>query len=311
MNRSLFVAGMALLASHGLTNPVHALDFSFDNGVDIALDTTVTYGAQWRVESRDSLISADQFLADLQEDPFLPLTDPRYVSQQALIINGDDGNNNFDTGLVSNRVTVLMDMDARWRDYGLFVRGRAFYDTVYKDDATDLDANGFRTYNSGTLYGGPAGIGEFPPDTRDEHGDRLEFLDAFVYGTFELPGDRLMDLRAGRQVVNWGEATFIQGVNILNPIDVSAFRRPGAEIKEGLLPVGMLYANMGMGGGWSLEGFYQYEWEPTVLDGCGTYFSDQDYVATGCNQLIAPEVFHPLLQQWLPDFAMQLSLIHI
>ncbi len=50
-------------------------------------------------------------------------------------------------------------------------------------------------------------------------------------------GDMPLDVRVGRQVVNWGEATFIQGINVLNPIDVSAFRRPGAEIKEGLLPV--------------------------------------------------------------------------
>ena len=79
-------------------------------------------------------------------------------------------------------------MDARWRDYGLFVRGRAYYDEVYKDSGTDLDANGFRTYNSGTLYGGDAGIGDFPSDTRDDHGALVEFLDVFAYATWDMPG---------------------------------------------------------------------------------------------------------------------------
>ena len=51
-------------------------------------------------------------------------------------------------------------------------------------------------------------------------------------------------MRAGKQVVNWGESTFIGGgINSINPIDVSAFRRPGAEIKEGLIPVNMLFGS--------------------------------------------------------------------
>ena len=82
-------------------------------------------------------------------------------------------------------------------------------------------------------------------------------LDLFVYGSFDL-GEMPLDLRIGRQVVNWGEATFIQGVNILNPIDVNAIRRPGVEIKEALLPVSLLYGNLGFGTGWSLEAFYQF-----------------------------------------------------
>jgi len=289
MTRLRLIAGMSVLACHGFISPSHALDFSFDNGVDVALDTTVTYGLQWRVQSRDSLISADRFLADLKEDPFLPLTDPRYASQQTLIINGDDGNNNFDTGLVSNRLTVLMDMDARWRDYGLFVRGRAFYDSVYKDDATDLDIDGFRTYNSGTLYDGPAAVGEFPPETRDEHGDRVEFLDAFLYGTFELPGDRLLDVRAGRQVVNWGEAVFYQGINsIQNRADAQAANTPGVEIKEILLPTGTVYGQVDVLANLSFEAYYQYEWIENDLNGSGSYFSTNDQTGPGASAFLIP-----------------------
>ncbi len=294
MNRSLLLAGLAVLA-----NPASAFEFSLDNDVDISLDTTVTYGAQWRVESRDSLISADRFLADLQDDPFLPLTDPRYVAQQALIINGDDGNNNFDSGsLVSNRLTVLMDFDARWRDYGLFVRGRAWYDQAYKDSSTDLDADGFRTYNSGTLYGGSADIGDFPPGTRDEHGDRVEFLDAFVYGTFELPGDRLLDLRAGRQVVNWGEAVFYQGINaIQNRADAQAANTPGVEVKEILLPTGTVYGQVDVLSNLTFEAYYQYEWIENDLNGVGSYFSTTDQVGPGANAFLIPSPGLPFIPE--------------
>ncbi len=62
-------------------------------------------------------------------------------------------------------------------------------------------------------------------------------------------GETDLQLRLGRQVVNWGESVFIQGVNQINPIDVPAARRPGAELKEVLLPVAMAYANWGFGFG--------------------------------------------------------------
>jgi hypothetical protein len=63
---------------------------------------------------------------------------------------------------------------------------------------------------------------------------------------------------------------------------VNALRRPGAELKEGLLPVGMAYINSGITENLNLELFYQYEWEKTQIDGCGTYFSGADFAADGC-----------------------------
>ncbi|NNJ64182.1 MAG: DUF1302 domain-containing protein, partial [Xanthomonadales bacterium] len=112
----------------------------------------------------------------------------------------------------------------------------------------------------------------------------IELLDAFLYGSFTL-GERIpVDLRLGRQVQSWGESTFIQnGVNVINPVDVSAFRRPGAEIKEGLLPVNMFYVAAGVTDALSVEAFYQLEWEKTIIDGCGTYFSQSDPAADGCD----------------------------
>ena len=84
-------------------------------------------------------------------------------------------------------------------------------------------------------------------------------LDAYAYGSFGV-GDSDLQLRLGRQVVNWGESVFIQGINQINPIDVTALRRPGTEVKEVLLPVLMAYANWGFSFG-SVEAFYQFDWE--------------------------------------------------
>ena len=75
-------------------------------------------------------------------------------------------------------------------------------------------------------------------------GSRIELRDAFLYGRFKLgalPGE----LRAGWQVINWGESTFIQGgINAINPIDVSALRVPGSELREALMPVGAVLLSL-------------------------------------------------------------------
>ena len=101
--------------------------------------------------------------------------------------------------------------------------------------------------------------------------DNVYLLDAYVYGSFAV-GDTDLQVRLGNQVVNWGESVFIQGVNQINPIDVPAARRAGAELKEILLPVWMAYANWGFDFG-SVEAFYQLQWNNTSVDGCGTYWA--------------------------------------
>ena len=93
-------------------------------------------------------------------------------------------------------------------------------------------------------------------------------------------------MRVGKQVVSWGESTFIQNsINSINPMDVAAFRRPGAEIKEGLIPVNMLLSQ-GISDALTVEGFYQLEWDQTVIDNCGTFFSTTDVVADGCERMV-------------------------
>ncbi|MCY1294554.1 hypothetical protein D9M68_300300 [compost metagenome] len=117
-------------------------------------------------------------------------------------------------------------------------------------------------------------------------------------------------MRLGKQVVSWGESTFIQGgINSINPIDVTAFRRPGAEIKEGLIPLNMLYLSQNLTEKLSTEAFYQLEWDQTVLDNCGTFFSQTDVIADGCAGLPVGPVLdqNPAAQAALSPFGIQLS----
>jgi hypothetical protein len=264
----------ALLLGVMIAPMAHALALDFgdgDDAVTMDIDTSITYGAQWRVQAADkSMLRGDGTLVGT-----------------VIAANIDDGNRNFDPGLISNRLTVLTDMDVQWRNYGLFLRGKAFYDTVYKDQHTDIDPAGFALYNSGTAVGGTTGYGDFPKHTEDDYGADVVLLDAFVYGTFDV-GERVLNMRVGEQAINWGESTFYPGIMaVQNRIDVSASNTPGVEVKEILLSTGAVYGQINLTDNIDFEAYYQYEWKATKLDGVGSYYSYVDQMGAGAENYLA------------------------
>jgi hypothetical protein len=108
-----------------------------------------------------------------------------------------------------------------------------------------------------------------------------ELLDAYVYFKPTL-GDLPARIAIGRQVLSWGESTFIpNGINSINPIDVAKLRTPGSELKEALRPLNLVSASLSVTEDVSLEAFYLLDWNRTRVDPPGTYFSTNDFVAKG------------------------------
>ncbi|NML28124.1 DUF1302 domain-containing protein [Zoogloea dura] len=195
----------------------------------------------------------------------------------------DDGDLNFKRGdITSTTLKLVGDVELHYRNYGALVRAKTWHDFTLANKKVD----------HGNFDNG------YTPGERldDSHFDKAakftgaELLDAFVYGNWALGGDTKLNMRLGNQVVNWGESIFIQGVNVVNPIDVPAARRAGAQVREILLPVPLLYGNLGLPGGVSFEAFYQLQWKKTVIDGCGTFFSPADVINCGGSQF-GPDVF--------------------
>lgn len=208
----------------------------------LTLDTTLSWGARYRLSDPDPAIIG------------LP------AGGEAFSVNADDGNLNFD-GLSSNALKVTMDLDYSYSNFGVFLRGSGFYD--YELEEGDRE----RTPLSDAAM--------------DWAGSRAELLDAFAWYRFNL-GSGGGQVRLGQQVLNWGESTFIQGgLSSLNPVDVAALRVPGAELREAFRPNGMLWGSFDMTDALSMEAFYQYDWEPTVIDPAGTYFSSSDIAGRG------------------------------
>ncbi len=208
----------------------------------------------------------------------------------------DDGNLNYEKGdMYSFLLKGVHDVSVSGENFGGFVRFKYWYDYAIEDQDVlhGHAANGYRA-DSPLKTSGFQDLAQ---------GSGFEFLDYYVFGSFDA-GNVPIELRAGNMVLSWGESTFIQnGINVINPFDVTALRRPGSEIKEALLPVGMVYGNFGLTYDLSVEVFYQYDWQRTILDECGTYWNSADPYGGGCDFLTV-SVNSPDLEQLETDFGL-------
>jgi hypothetical protein len=236
---------LAVLAASVAMPSARAVELrSDDTGIVGSLDTTVTLGASLRVQDRD--------------DALIGVAN----GGRANSINIDDGNLNFDKGdLTSLAAKVTHELDLNWRNFGFF--GRVFY--FY--DAAIMDLEPERT--------------KFTSQAKDAAGRDIELLDAYATGDFAV-ASRPLSVRFGNQVINWGESTFIQnGINIINPVDVTKLRVAGAELRDALEPVLALDTSLRLAESLSLEGFWQLEEKTTEIEPAGTFFSTNDFASPG------------------------------
>lgn len=177
-------------------------------------------------------------------------------------VNEDNGDLNYDQhDLYAAPLKATHELELKYRNLGAFFRASYFWDAV--------------NHNKSEL--GDTGLARVGRD--------FEFLDAYLHGRFEL-ADKTLNVRAGNQVVSWGESTFIpNGINIINPVNLSRLRTPGAELREALLPTAMLWASQELSDTLSVEGFYQLNWKKTRIDPRGTYFSSNDFLSDDANRV--------------------------
>jgi len=182
----------------------------------------------------------------------------------------DDGRRNFARGeTFTNRLRGVHGLELKRGDTGLFLRGDYWYDFE--------------------LQGGQRPFKDIDNHNRKEgaRSSGVRLLDAFVYRNY-LVGDLPGSVRLGRQVVHWGEGLFLQGgIDAINPFDAQTFRRPVAEVSDGRLPVALLHLAQSLNDSLSLEAFYQLAWDQTLNDNCGTFFSQADMLADGCDRNLA------------------------
>jgi hypothetical protein len=185
---------------------------------------------------------------------------------QSYSVNGDDGDLNYPRGTASILYKITSDLELKWHNYGIFLRGYVFTDprnektTRPKTPLTDL--------------------------AKERVGQDAVLLDNYLTAKFDL-GGMPATIRLGRQVINWGESTFIpNGINVINPIDVSRLRVPGAELREALLPVYAWDTSIAVTDALSIEPLWLAEFRRTEIDPAGTYFSTNDFASRGGSKVM-------------------------
>lgn len=240
--------------------------FQIDTGnsdVSLRWDNTFKYSSAWRTQDQSSKLAEGQ-----------------------VALNQDDGDRNFDKGLISNRLDILSEMDLAVGDFGARLSGAAWYDTVYQDDTDNDDPT--RANQRSVAYD------EFTDDTRHLHGGDGELLDAFVYWNGEF-AERALSVRLGQHGLVWGESLFFGANGIaggMAPVDVvKAVSVPNTQFKEIVRPVNQISASYQISDDVSLGAYYQLEWEETRLPGSGSYFSVSDTIGEGNERLIVGAPF--------------------
>jgi hypothetical protein len=225
----------------GVAQPASAFQFQTDDpDFSASFDNTVSVGAAWRTQGRDPALIG---IAN---------------GGTSRSVNEDNGDLNWPKGsLYALPVYYTGEVEMKYRNLDFFTRFDYLYDQRIDgndklgDTAKALDGNDFR------------------------------LLDFFAGGRWDLTGNsRMLSARVGRQVLNWGESTFIpNGINAINPIDLRRLRSPGSELRNALLPLNTFWMSQDVAPNVTLEGYYQFEWSPTRIDPAGTYFSSNDFAS--------------------------------
>ncbi|MBW2369939.1 MAG: DUF1302 domain-containing protein [Deltaproteobacteria bacterium] len=229
-------------------------------GLKLYWDNTVKYSASFRVEGQSGT-----------------LTDPARNPSNG---NQDDGDRNFDKGLISNRFDLLSELDVIYKNFGVRVSGAAWYDFVYNEDNNNdspMTANALSVPHD-----------EFTDNTRDLHGRDAEILDAFAFGKVDM-GNNAVSFRVGQFAQLWGESLFFGNNGIaggMAPIDVvKLLSVPNTQFKELIRPVPQVASQLQIGSRLTIGAYYQFGWEETRLPASGSYFSRSDILVEGGERL--------------------------
>ncbi len=282
----------------------HALDFDIA-GTTVRLENLVTIGAAMRMQDRDNALvgksNLNPGICVRRETPTGDGPDPsgnntfsgdtcsatrpysdtddtrtandRFIEQPGgFQPNGDSGNLNFDKyDIFHATAKITSDLNFDLYGFNVFARGLYFFDARYEDFQERHPDTTLQPFRTG-----------YPDVARETNGTDFKMLDYFVSRTFEV-GDRMVSFKLGNQVLNWGESSFLalNSLNTINPLNQALLRIPGFDIKELFLPVGMATLNADVADGLNVEVFYQYDWEPFVVDPVGSYFSTADILGAG------------------------------
>lgn len=233
-----------------------------NENIELRWDNTVKYNIGYRVNNQDQAILKN--------------------------VNADDGDRNFDRGIVTNRLDLLSELDFQFKkNYGARISFAGWYDQRYHDG---LDNDSIATSNH--MQNGQPALGLSDLTKRYFAGPDGEILDAFVFSRVDL-GPVPVNLKFGRHTVYWGESLLftgaIHGISYSQmPIDTAkAFAVPGSEAKELFRPLFNVSAQAQLTESFSVAAQQFFQWEAYRFPEAGSYLGFNDALLRGGESLIS------------------------
>ncbi|MDH6261719.1 hypothetical protein M2427_005668 [Bradyrhizobium sp. BR13661] len=244
--------------------------------------STIAHAEQYKVGEVDVTVHGGATVGTVvrADDP-----DPQFITVpngKALKIpatgntrNSDDGELNFKNGQpVSSVLKGWLSVDAKYNDYGMYVRGKGWTDYTLENSPVP-----WGNYPNGYVSNTPLSDKGFENRARFAG---LALQEAYFYGRV----GRSLDFRVGEQTIPWGIPFAIAGgISAINPFDFPAARRAGAAGEELSIPVPSTFLKFAATPKLTLEGFWQFGAARNAYDGCGTFYGP-DFLGTGCNYVV-------------------------
>lgn len=157
--------------------------------------------------------------------------------------------------IISNTVKASHDLQLKGDRWGAFMRGNYFYDFEAASQP----------------------LPEAAENRAVRHGD---ITDAYVYK--RLGSADQLTVRLGKQVISWGENTFIGGaLNDINTVDITKLRQPGVELKDALVGTPALDVTWSITEALSVEAFTLFAYDEVKPDVAGSFFGTLDPISDG------------------------------
>jgi hypothetical protein len=249
----------------------HAADFKFANDGEASVKVVATAGTIIRTDDPQPSTYA-----------YIPSVAVPGAAPGGLVGQTGGSDLNFRKNhAVSTVLKAMLDVDVHNRDVGAFARVDAWEDLVLGHRGTP-----YGNYPNGFTTGAPLSDRGLAPDAKFSN---VRLRDVYAYARFQGAGSgadaKRLEVRVGRQVLNWGVSQFFTGGlgAVTNPYDTAAQLRPGALPQEGRVPVGMLSLNASLGKDWGIEAYAPYEFRPANVPACGTFFDAASVTPDGCD----------------------------
>lgn len=237
---------------------VHAAKFELNDAWSLDLNTTLSLGSSWSTQAPDAGLL------------FAPDAKSIQKPGHSIDANGDNGRQNFSRyDVISQVAKGLTEASLSDGSQGAQISAKYWYDHAYETGRGDFLAFDDRDWPSLAKFKG------------------IELWDAYLWKKMSFANDQSLELKLGKQALSWGNSRFfLNGLNSVNAIDVAAMNRPGVDPKERVIPSEMLSFKWGNKRGLAVEGFYQYQFRASVLDGCGTFFQISDFTPEQCTPIV-------------------------